>query len=341
MRRFLTALVLLLALYVTLSRFTEVEQVANTLRNGDFLWLGLALFVQICWLVNNAVTYKATYRLLGIEASVEQLLPLAVTSNFINTIAPSAGVGGMAIFISDARQRNISSARVTIAGVLYVLFDYFAFLCVLTLGLAVLFRRNHLTAVEIGATAVLLVVALSLGGLLYLGASSPPTFERVLIGSARFVNRLLHPVLRHGYLSEERAHLFAAETAEGLSALRAGARDYLVPASLALVGKGLLVGMLALVFLAFEVPFSAGTIIGGFSIGYLFMIVSPTPAGIGVVEGAMTIALTTLRVPLGAATLITLAYRGLTFWLPFAYGFVALRVLEWQWRKHALEKTIP
>jgi uncharacterized protein (TIRG00374 family) len=64
------------------------------------------------------------------------------------------------------------------------------------------------------------------------------------------------------------------------------------------------------------------------SIALLFVIVSPTPGGIGIVEGIMTLALNSLRVPLEPAGIITLAYRGLTFWLPFGYGFFAFRMLQ-------------
>jgi uncharacterized membrane protein YbhN (UPF0104 family) len=32
-----------------------------------------------------------------------------------------------------------------------------------------------------------------------------------------------------------------------------------------------------------------------------------------------------LGVPQAGATVVTLAYRGITFWLPFLLGFVALR----------------
>jgi uncharacterized protein (TIRG00374 family) len=81
-------------------------------------------------------------------------------------------------------------------------------------------------------------------------------------------------------------------------------------------------------FLAFQVPFSAGTIIGGFAISYLFLIVSPTPSGIGIVEGIMPLALSSLRVPWSQAVIITLAYRGITFWVPLGVGAFALRTLE-------------
>jgi glycosyltransferase 2 family protein len=339
MRRLLTALILLLAVFLLLSRLAEVEQVLETLQRGNVLWLGLAGVLQLAWLANATFTYQRLYRLLGMSSPFRHLLPLATTSNFVNTVAPSGGVGGMAVFISHGRRHGLPAARVTIVGVLFVLFDYFAFLCILALGLVVLVRRQNLDFVEVGASAILLVTTLTMAGLLALGAAAPPAFERVLLWGARTYNRLIYPIVRRPYLSEARAHSFAAETAEALQALRIHPQHYLLPAALALLGKTILMLVLVLTFLAFGVPFTSGTIIGGFSIGYLFMIVSPTPGGIGVVEGAMTLALTSLRVPLAAATVITLAYRGITFWLPFAYGFIALRVLQKQWNNSEPEQV--
>jgi uncharacterized protein (TIRG00374 family) len=75
-------------------------------------------------------------------------------------------------------------------------------------------------------------------------------------------------------------------------------------------------------------PFTVGTLVGGFSIAYLFLIVSPTPSGVGVVEGILPVALSTLRVKWEAAVLITLAYRFVTFWFPLAVGAIAFRLLQ-------------
>jgi uncharacterized protein (TIRG00374 family) len=341
MRRILPALILLLALYLVLSRFTEVEQIVETLGRSNPFWIAVALLVQLGWAVAVAATYRYTYRLLGMAVSVSHLLPLVLGSTFINIVAPSGGVGGVAIFVTDARHRGFSAPRVTLAGVLYVLFDYFSFLCVLAIGLLVRFRRNHLTGLELAASALLLLVALGLAGLLFLGANRPAAFEGVLKGMARGVNRLARPFLRRDYLSEERAHRFAVEAALALRALRTHPRDYLPPALASLVARTLHLAILALSFLAFQVPVTAGTLIAGYSIGFLFVIVSPTPAGLGVVEGVMTLALTSLRVPLGAATVVTLTFRALTFWLPLLYGFLALRWLEHRWKQSALENSRP
>lgn len=338
MRRVITVLVVLLAVYFAVTRLAEVQEVAETVQRGNPWWLGLALALQAAWLVNTALTLRAAYRLMGVPSRLRDMLPLVITGNFINIVAPSGGMGGMAVYLSDARRRGLSAPRVTIAGVLHLLLEYFSFLCVLALGLVVLVRRDNLTGIEVAASVMLLAAALALAGLLALGAWSPARFERVLKWGARAINRLSQPVLRRPYLSEARAHEFALEAVEGLGALRAHWLDYLPAILLALAGKALLIGILLMVFLAFGTPFSAGTLVAGFSIGHLFTIVSPTPSGLGVVEGALTLGLVSLRVPVRPATVITLAYRAFTFWLPFVYGFVALRVLHWQWDR-GMEET--
>jgi hypothetical protein len=62
----------------------------------------------------------------------------------------------------------------------------------------------------------------------------------------------------------------------------------------------------------------------------LFVLISPTPSGIGIVEGLMPVALSSLRVDWSQAVIVTLLYRALTFWLPLGLGAVAVRSLHQQ-----------
>jgi uncharacterized protein (TIRG00374 family) len=118
---------------------------------------------------------------------------------------------------------------------------------------------------------------------------------------------------------------FAHDAAEGIRCLPRSREAFLLPFALALSSKALMISVLFLVFLAFKVPFSVGTLIAGFSIGYLFVIASPTPSGLGVVEGALTLALRSMWVPLEEAAVVVLAYRGYTFWLPLIVGSISFR----------------
>jgi hypothetical protein len=277
---------------------------------------------------NVAVSYQTIYRTMGLEEKLGRLVLMATAGYFVNIVAPSAGVGGVAVFISQARRRGYSPAKVTMAGVVFVLFEYLGFLVILALGLTVLFRRNHLTMVEISASAILVSIALVMAILIYLGMHSADALGRALAWMARLVNKLLRPFIHREYLSEQRAHVFARDGSEGLHDLRKKPTSLLLLAALGLSSKLLTLLVLLLMFLAFKVEFSPGTLIAGFSIGYLFWIVSPTPAGIGFVEGALTLTLRTLNVPLAAAAVLALSYRGVIFWLPLLFGLVAFRWLE-------------
>jgi uncharacterized protein (TIRG00374 family) len=254
---------------------------------------------------------------------------VAAASNFVNIVAPTAGVSGIAVFANDARRRGYPPGKATLAGALFLLVDMAAFLLVLALGWIVLIRRNDLTAGEISASLLLLAMASVFAFFIYLGYRSADALGNLLARIAHIINRILKPFLHRDYLSEERAHTFAAEVAEGLSDLPEHSIARLLrPLAHALFNKAILIGVLLCAFLSFDVPFSAGTIIAGWAIGYLFLIVSPTPNGIGVVEGFMPLALTSLRVPYEAAVVVTLTYRAVTFWSLLAMGAWAFRRLH-------------
>lgn len=326
MRRLIFAIALLLAVSFIISQFGRLEEFAAVIRRGQPVWIGLAFVVQAAWLMNFTAQYRATYRVLGMRRSIRSMLPVVLASNFLNVAAPTGGASGIALLVSDARRRGHSPARVTLAGVLFIVFEYISFSVVLVLGLLVLFRRGNLHVSELIASLILFCAAIGLISVVALGMRSAQALERFLVWMARLVNRLLRLVLKRDLVSETYAHGFAAEAAEGLQTLRHQPRgSWLFPIAVALSNKALLISLLFLLFMAFNQPFSVGTLIAGFSMAFLFTIVSPTPMGIGIVEGVMTLSLQTLRVPLEAAVIITLAYRGFTLWLPLFYGALILQ----------------
>jgi glycosyltransferase 2 family protein len=196
------------------------------------------------------------------------------------------------------------------------------------LGLIVLVRRNDLDASEIIASIVMFGIAIGLAFFLYLGARSADKLGRVLAWIARLINRIAHPFIHREYLKEARAYTFAHEMAESLSNLPQRWQSLIYPLLWSIANKALMMAILIACFLSFSVPFSAGTIIGGFSISYLFLVVSPTPSGIGVVEGIMALALDSLNVVWSQAVVITLAYRAITFWVPLGVGALVFRSLH-------------
>ena len=328
MRKVLIAIVLLLAVILVILSFSEIENILKTLQHSDWRLWGLALIVELIWLYNLGISFRTLYRLMGIEEKAGHLFWLASAANFINVVAPSAGFGGMALFLDDAKHQNHPSGHITVVGALFVLYDYFAFLCLLALGWVVMIRRNNLNSGEITASFIMLGLAIGLSTILYLGYKSGEKLEKVLAALARFINRLLKPFIRRAYLSEESARRYACEISDGLHAIRGKPKQLLFPFLFALNNKAIMLVILGISFLTYQVSFTAGTLVAGLSVAYLFTIVSPTPAGIGFVEGALALSLNAMGVPLGSAAVITLTYRAATFWFPLAVGAFALRHIQ-------------
>jgi uncharacterized protein (TIRG00374 family) len=328
MRKFVLIIVLFLGVALVVFSFGELGSIVETLQQATMRYIVLGIVFETFWFLIAGLNYKTLYSVLGLEEKVSKLILLHASANFVNTVAPTGGAGGMAVFISAAAKDGHPVGKVTVASMLFLFVDYVAFLFVLTLGLIVLFRRNQVGPTELGTSSVMFIVATVLGFLLYLGSQSGTALGNVLAAMARFVNRIARPFIHREYLSEARAHEFADEMAKDLKSLPERPRSLIVPFLYSLTGKILLMLILTCVFLAFRIPFSAGTIIGGFAISYLFLIVSPTPSGIGIVEGVMPLALSSLQVPVSQGLIVTLAYRGITFWLPLGVGAIAFRWTE-------------
>lgn len=88
------------------------------------------------------------------------------------------------------------------------------------------------------------------------------------------------------------------------------------------------IGTLAVSLWAVGAPIGIPQVAAVYLAGELIGSASPTPGGIGVLEGAFVAGLVAFNVPSDQAVAGVLLYRLLTFWLPILPGFAASRYLE-------------
>ncbi len=327
MKKFFAAVILLLGILFVISRFTQLKEVARVLSNGNMFIILAAILAQFLWFVVQGCTFRATFAMVGVEKKLPPLVHLVTAVNFVNLVAPSAGMSGMAVFYHDAQRNGQSSARITVGSVLFLIFDYIGLLSVIFVGMVILAFKDSLSATEIIAYVFFVCLTIALVCLLYLASKSKQRLSTVLSLLAKIANNLTHWIIKRTLVTPEKVDAFATEITEGVHALGYVRKGWIRPAILTLINKSLLISILGLMFLAFDIPISLTSLIAGFGIAYLFVIVSPTPAGVGIVEGILTLALSNLGIAVEAAAVVTLAFRGITFWMPLAMGFVAFRTL--------------
>ena len=158
MRKLFFSFALVAGIIFIITQIQDFGSIVDTVKRSYLRFLFLAIAMQGVWLLNVAALYRTIYRVLGIDESIVDMMLIAAAANFVNVVTPTAGVGGMAIFISEARRKEYSSGRTTVASAMFVLFDYAGFLMVLALGLFVLFRRDKLQIPEITASGILLLI---------------------------------------------------------------------------------------------------------------------------------------------------------------------------------------
>lgn len=203
MRKFIAALILLGSILFLIGRLSEVETIVATLRGGDWQFVSMTIVLLFLWMINVSASYQTIFRAFGIEEKISVLLPLTASMFFMTVVAPSVGVSSIALMIAEARKRNFSPARATVANALFLEFDYFGVLCIVAVGLLVLFRRNHLTTVEITAAALLFLAIVILGTLLLLGMRSAQELGQALAWLTRLVNGLFRPFIHRGILQKK------------------------------------------------------------------------------------------------------------------------------------------
>lgn len=328
MRKLVVWIAAIAAVVFVIVSITELENILSAMRKGNWLFLLLAFLLQIICLINNTYTYRSLYHLVGLEESLRNLFMMSTASTFVNMVAPSGGLVGVTVFIDTARRRNLSTARVMVVGILYGIYEYISLLCVVVLGFVALIRRHNLAAGEIVAAVWLLLLTVLLVMILYIGYHSAKRLGELMSRVANWINRLLYRFFHRNVINPEDAHNLAIEIGEGVAALRETKHILHWPLFFAMCNKVLLIGLLTSILLSLRVPFSLGTVVAGYGLAQLFFYVTPTPAGIGFVEGIFPVILNALLIPFPTAVLVTLIYRGITVWLSFGLGFVTFRRLQ-------------
>jgi len=327
-RRWIFWILVVLFVWVVISRLSEIKKLADTLLAGQWQWVAVAALSQVVYYIIYTALYQSAFLTVGVKSRLSELLPVTFASIFMNVAAPSGGASSAALFADDAAKRGQSAARAAVGTLLVLVADFSAFLVVLLVGMIYLFANHDLKFYESIAAVFLLVIIGGLTALLLLGLWRQQWLQSLLARVQRLANRIARMIKRPDFLDDAWVEKNTAEFTEAAMAITAQPGMLLRTVGIAFAAHLVDLTSLFVLFLAFHQKVHFGVLVAGYSMGILFWVVSIAPQGIGVVEGMMTLVFTSLGVPIERATVISLAFRGLTFWLPLGIGFVVLRRLR-------------
>lgn len=321
-------LLTILFAWFLLTHRQELEQLGRTVAGGHWQWLLVAFGLQLLYYVAYTGVYQSAFATVEVHSSLWELLPVTYASLFANLAAPTGGMAGAALFVDEVTRRGQSRVRATVGVLLMLVIDFGVLNLLILASLGVLWVKRDLKLYEVGAALMLFLFVIGMAAALTFGLWRPLWLRAGLDWIQRQVNRVGAWVRRPHLLDEEWSARNADEFQIAAQAMRTRPWSLLWTTLVALVAHALDLASLYVLFLAFDQPVGGGVLLVGYAMTLLFGIVSPTPNGIGIVEGIMPVIYTSLGLPLATATVISLTFRGFTFWLPMLAGFFLLRRLK-------------
>ena len=320
-RRWVLVLLAAAFLAAVVLHFADVREFWQTVRSGRWEWVAAALVLQAVYYFFYTGIYQAAFLAVDVALPLLPLVPVLLGSVFVNTVVPSLGAGGAALFVSDAARRGRSPAAVAAGTVLVPLIDMTTLNLMLVAGLVQLAWEGKVIGFEIASAAILVVLNLTLVGLLVAGLKRPQ-FSRHLLRLFEQVANAVSQRLRHRpALPDGWSYTYSEEFVAAARAASTHGRRLWRGLGVALLANIAELGSLWCLFLGFNEPLTYGVLVAGYTIGNVVQLIQFTPQGIGVVEGAMALTYSALGAGAAGATAAILVFRGFNVGLPTLVGF--------------------
>ncbi len=324
-RRWLLVLALLGLMGLVMLRLTDLRTLAAILARGNWWWVLAATAVHVLYFVLYALLYRYSFAAAEVDSRLAELIPLLFASIFVNTVTVSAGAGAAALFIDDAVERGESGARASVAVVLVLTVDLLTLVPFLLSGMEAISTHRTLRIPGAVAGGIFLLYTTFLCVALVLAGWRPRLLHWVLTRCEAGINRIGAHFRRPALLPDGWGERTAWQAAEASLAIFSHPRRLLLALLTGLVLHVVNLAGLYLLFLAFQQPVDLGTLLAGFGLGVISLVITLVPQGVGAAEGIMALVFTALGIPGPQAVAISLAFRGLNFWLPLLLGFFCLR----------------
>lgn len=321
---FFTISVVFIVLF--LRRLGELSKLLETLSQISWYFILAILALQFLSIINKGAFYHALYDFFGVKGSLRKFISLSLASNFANLAVPAAGLSGIAVFVSEAEKHEISRTRATFMNIFGFIMFYAVFLLVLLFGLFYLLFNHQLLKYQIITAAILFGMVLFALLVLVAAIEEAARLKKLLKFFAAIANFFTRVLLNRGNVIKKVDVYFASkDISEDIKHIRNNYKKLWLTILHVVLVELIEIVVLYYLFLAFGYPIYPGVLLTVYAISVLFSVISITPSGIGFVEAAMIVALTSLKVPVELAAIVVFSYRLIAYWVPFVLGFFAFR----------------
>jgi len=316
-----------LFIYLIWTRWGEVLSVLKAALTVKWQFLLVALGVWLWWQINLSMYYQQCYEVMNLRTKWYYFFDLTLAANFLGMIAPSGGfVATVGYIINDGCRRGFAKTKLLLSSVVYWMVFYSVFVLLLIVSMFYLLIKNVVADFIVIPALIMFALIISLFVFLIFFLNDLEKFKHSTLRVVDLINRLRSKFGLGPFWDTRTVRKYAYEIYEGYHFVLSNIfrlRGVLLHAFLHIM---LFVGLLAVLVKAVDGDWTSwGVLLATYVIASLLMVVSITPSGVGVVEVAMTMILSSFLLTVEKSLVVVLLFRLYQFWLPLFSGYLMLR----------------
>jgi len=320
-KRAIYIFVIILFVYFILRNINDGRELISLLWQAKWEFVALALVLQLFRYILFSLLYQKTLNLYETKWKLREIFPMVFAAQSLNLFAPFAPFPGSSVFLQKARKEKVPALNIAASIFLVTLFDYLALCPLLAISIYFQLINQNLFLYEIVGIITFLFIIMTLIIILFFGILSPKILEGFFWLFENIVNKFHFLFKKRNFFIQGWSSSRTMQFIDLSKKLISGAQSKRELFTIAFIKHAVDITTLFLLFLAFGKTITIPTLFVGYSLLILFLVVTPSPQGVGFVEAITPAVFKSMGVKIETATLATLAFRGLNLWLPVFIGF--------------------
>lgn len=321
----LTVLIVVLFGWVIYNNIDDFEILYDTIQTSNLIFLILASIFGILAFVIFKELIVTSYWVISERKSFPRLFSKSIVYHFLNISNPLGVAGGTAYLINYFIERGLSHIKAVFGMLITHLSTNLAFLIILSITLYNLNESDKLGGYQIFASSLIFTVTALFILLILFFVTAPQFSERIAARIVKAINFLTLSTLRKELIPLRPLYEYRDHARELSKNFWMSFSRFLLSIPLSLLFHIINMIVLYLSFEVFEVSLPLSKLVTLYGVITLFTIVSPTPQGVGIVEGLAHSAAVSVGISGSVSLLAILAYRLAIVWIPALVGLVLFK----------------
>jgi hypothetical protein len=311
----LSGLLVLAAVILAATQFTDLEQFAALARSAQPIWLLAAFALQATTYVCAAAVWHGILNRTGVHQSFWSIVPLGLAKLFTDQAFPTGGFGGTLLVMSALERRGVPNGIGMMTLLIGMVSFYVAYFTSAAIGIVILYRSHRLASWMVTSAGIFVLVAFAVpaSALMFRRWSRTHVKADLQSNEARWLSRI--PGLS----------VLVSGMARAPTAMLRDPRSFAMAAVFQLLIFALDAATLWTMIRAVGADGTLAATFAAFMMGSLAATIGPMPLGLGTFEAVCAAVLHLQGLSVEAALTATLLLRGFTFWLPMLPGLMLAR----------------